>query len=115
MECPICCDIIDPNSKFTTTPCTHKFHIKCLRKWKYTQLTQGIDSQCPVCRTVLSRAPVYRPDQDIIIVDHVVFVNYSHNTVTPEDMKMITVVISVSMLILMLILIFIHKYSITII
>ena len=46
-ECSIClCDIKHP--KDTLTSCNHRFHIKCLSKWKGTGNTT-----CPLCRTVI--------------------------------------------------------------
>jgi ribosomal protein L37AE/L43A len=40
-------------SEWTSTPCQHHYHIKCLDAWKALEQVQGSDASCPMCRSAL--------------------------------------------------------------
>ena len=53
-ECAICMEDCDEESNATTTPCNHRFHKKCMWKWKSVRRTSRI-VPCPLCRGTVSR------------------------------------------------------------
>jgi len=50
-ECAVCMEIMDPLS-LCTLPCTHRFHVECLKKWR----SFG-NPTCPLCRDELPPGP----------------------------------------------------------
>ena len=47
-ECSICINDCTERNKEYTTPCGHKFHKKCMKKWA---IQKRIGLNCPLCRT----------------------------------------------------------------
>jgi hypothetical protein len=55
-SCPICLenlaqDAQDNLSNITITPCVHRFHTNCLRRWQNSKYN---GNHCPVCRNLLN-------------------------------------------------------------
>jgi hypothetical protein len=49
MNCAICMETINKGSIFTSTPCKHYYHTRCINKWKKRS------SSCPCCRRSLNK------------------------------------------------------------
>ena len=43
----------DDKSAWTSTPCSHHFHAKCIDGWKAFQKIQDRRADCPMCRLAL--------------------------------------------------------------
>jgi hypothetical protein len=70
-ECSICSETLKKRLR-TTLACDHTFHIECINEWVTKQRTQGLNSDCPLCRSVttlpvgpaaLPAAPQAEPQQ----------------------------------------------------
>ena len=46
-ECPICMEILNPDTHITHTRCGHHFHTHCITQWTEQ------DNTCPCCRTII--------------------------------------------------------------
>lgn len=51
--CSVCLDTEREMNGWTSTPCSHRFHAKCLDGWKAFQKMQGRGASCPMCRGAL--------------------------------------------------------------
>lgn len=54
-ECPICMDECSKVTDQHITKCNHKFHSKCMHKWKHTHHKYT----CPICRTDIRLTPSF--------------------------------------------------------
>ena len=63
--CNICLEGIKTDQAMIRTKCGHKFHQKCLKKWKRSHHTMS--NTCPVCRTVISKKRKRDDDIEFIL------------------------------------------------
>ena len=55
-ECSVCLGTeseMDDKDAWTSTPCSHHFHAKCLNGWKAFLQIQSRGADCPMCRHAL--------------------------------------------------------------
>lgn len=57
-ECPVCIETLGQSGDVTLLGCGHAFHDTCLQSWTRSNLDQGFDARCPVCRYTYEQSDV---------------------------------------------------------
>lgn len=53
LDCAICLDAMNTHCHQNFFECNHKFHFECIADWIGTNIFNGTDSTCPLCRSKL--------------------------------------------------------------
>ena len=48
-KCIICYEDFNEGDEISTLPCTHVFHIKCIKTWIYEK------GNCPICKFIITK------------------------------------------------------------
>lgn len=53
-SCPVCIESFSRTDRILKTPCTHLYHVHCLKQWLQTSLYERNVESCAVCRTTFN-------------------------------------------------------------
>ena len=53
-SCPVCIESFSNTDRILKTPCTHLYHVHCLKQWLQNSLYERNVESCAVCRTAFN-------------------------------------------------------------